>query len=112
MPKDRIYEKLLQHDKKFVEYGETLSRDEVKLLRMEMILRKHSDKLGEHDEKFREVLEKIDNFKTAVMDALDHLVVAADRVDKERLITTYRVDELDERVNQHNKEIAQLKTAH
>lgn len=59
-----------------------------------------------------EVKGELRNFRGAVMDALDHLVVAADRVDKERLITTYRVDGLDERVNQHDKEIAQLKTAH
>ena len=85
MPKDdRIYEKLLQHDQQLSELKSEVS----------------------------EVKENLQNFRGAVMNALDHLVVAADRVDKERLITTYRVDGLDERVNQHDKEIAQLKTAH
>ncbi|MEK9167535.1 MAG: hypothetical protein AAB613_02235 [Patescibacteria group bacterium] len=119
MPEDRTYEKLLQHDKQFAaiiknltQSSETTSRHERKLLRMEIILRDYRYKLDDHDKKFKEVIEKIDNFKLAVMEALDHLVVSADRVDKERLITTYRIDTLDERVNEHDKEIAQLKTKH
>ncbi len=110
MPKDRIYEKLLQHDRQFAQYGETLSRDEIKLLRLENILRRHSQKFEDQDKQLKGLSEKIDNLKGAVMEALDHLVVAADRVDKERLVTTYRIDGLDERVNQHDKEIAQLKS--
>lgn len=125
MPKDKVYEKLLQHDKEFVAInkqieivnkklekdGETLSRQEIKLLRIEMVIRGQNNKFEEHDKRIEEVSDKIDNFKVAVMNALDHLVVSADRVDKERLVTTYRIDDLDERVNQHDKEIHQLKTA-
>ncbi|MCR4278017.1 MAG: hypothetical protein NUV80_04145 [Candidatus Berkelbacteria bacterium] len=86
MPKDRIYEKLLRHDRQLSDIKTELS--DVKT----------------------ELKDDLQNFRLAVMEALDKLVIASDRMDQERLVATYRIDTLDERVNQHDKEIAQLKT--
>jgi len=95
MAKDRVYEKLLQHDKQLQDL-----KSDVSVLKADMS--------GVKTE-LTEVKDELRNFRVAVMDALDHLVVRADRVDKERLVTTYRIDTLDERVNQHDKEITHLK---
>ena len=89
MPKDdRIYEKLLQHDRQFILIDRKFVSIDKRFDSIEKKLEGHNMRFVAIDNRFEEVINKIDNFKGAVMDALDHLVVAADRVDKERLVTT------------------------
>jgi hypothetical protein len=83
-----IGKKLLEHDKRFDDHDKQFKAVAKKLL--------------EHDDQFTEMREENANYNNEVLNKLDKIVVAVDRLDQERLFMVHRYD-------RHETEIQKIK---
>lgn len=84
MAKDRVFEKLLEHDKRLDRHNQQFAA----------VMEALSDFRIEMND-FR---SEFNDFRSDIFTKLDKLIVGVERLDTERLVSVHRVDELTEDV--------------
>jgi hypothetical protein len=99
MDEDKIIQKLQEHDKRFDEHDK----------RFDLVI----GKLSEHDERLDNLVTKVEfqDFKDKVLTGQDKMMNILERLDQERIFTTAWVGRIEKEVEEHTREIKNIKQA-
>ena len=115
---DRIYKKLLEHDKRFDKNDKRWEENNKRWEQNDKCTNRMIKKLLEHDEKFEKMAtsEEVQTIKNEVMNSLDKMTTILKRMDEERVFTAKRIERVENETErlakentQHAKDIRQIK---
>lgn len=107
--KDKIFEKLMEHDKKFIEHDKRFDKIEKRFDKTDEKFDVITKKLLEHDNYFDEMREEFNQKFNQVLTSLDKVMVIVQRLDQERLFTFEIIKRMQKDIDNNQKDLNRVK---
>lgn len=105
---DRIYKKLLEHDKRFDQNDKRWDQNDKRWEENNKCLDKMIKKLFSHDEEFIKVRKEIKDLRDDFLHGQDIMMTILKRLDEERVFTATWIERVEKEVKRLAKESEQL----